>query len=99
MGNVTAKKIRMDSSVLDGKVVVLLPLKEEEFSDKDFALCESMIIYIEEHEEAPKPVDIMEMMQTDKLSDVYLELEHLQEIGVIGYAPKMPNPIAIVRGM
>ena len=99
MEGLAARKKRMDSSVLDGRVAVLLPLKEEEFSDKDFALCESMIIYIEEHEEAPKPVDIMEMMQTDKLSDVYLELEHLQEIGVIGYAPKMPNPIVIVRGM
>ena len=44
MGNLAAKKIRMDSSVLDGRVAVLLPLKEEEFSDKDFALCESMII-------------------------------------------------------
>lgn len=87
------------SSVLDGIVAVLLPVKEEELSGKDFALCESMIIYIEDHEEAPKPVDIMEMMQTDKLSEVYLELEHLQEIGVIGYAPKMPNPIVIVRGM
>ena len=99
MGNLTAKKIRMDSSVLDGRVAVLLPLKEDKFTDADFALCESMIIYIEDHEEAPKPVDIMEMMQTNKLSDVYLELEHLQEIGAIGYAPKMPNPIVIVRGM
>ena len=99
MGNLAAKKIRMDSSVLDGRVAVLLPLKEEEFSDRDFALCESMIIYIEEHEQAPSPVDIMDMMQTNKLSDVYLELEHLQEVGAIGYAPKMPNPIVIVRGM
>jgi rRNA maturation protein Rpf1 len=99
MGNVAKRRIVMDESVLNGTVAILQPLKEEEFSDRDFAINESMIIYIEEHNQAPSPIELMDMMQTDKLSDVYLELEHLQEIGVIGYAPKMPNPIVIVRGM
>ncbi|MCQ4754632.1 hypothetical protein [Enterocloster bolteae] len=99
MGNVAKRRIVMDESVLNGTVAILQPLKEEEFSDRDFAINESMIIYIEEHNQAPSPIELMDMMQTDKLSDVYLELEHLQEIGVIGYAPKMPNSIVIVRGM
>ena len=93
------RKIRMDESVLDGRVAVLLPLNEAEFSDRDFAINESILIYMEEHEKAPSPVELMDIMNTNKLSDAYLELEHLQDIGVIGYAPKMPNPIVIVRGM
>ena len=93
------RKIRMDESVLDGRVAVLLPLNEAEFSDRDFAINESILIYMEEHEKTPSPVELMDIMNTNKLSDVYLELEHLQDIGVTGYAPKMPNPIVIVRGM
>lgn len=93
------RKIRMDKSILDGRVAVLLPLNEAEFSDRDFAINESILIYMEEHEKAPSPIELMDIMNTNKLSDVYLELEHLQDIGVIGYAPKMPNPIVIVRGM
>ena len=93
------RKIRMDESVLDGRVAVLLPLNEAEFSDRDFAINESILIYMEEHEKAPSPIELMDIMNTNKLSDVYLQLKHLQDIGVIGYAPKMPNPIVIVRGM
>ena len=78
------RKIRMDESVLDGRVAVLLPLNEAEFSDRDFAINESILIYMEEHEKAPSPVELMDIMNTNKLSDVYLELEHLQDIGVIG---------------
>ena len=92
-------KIRMDESILDGRVAVLLPLNEAEFSDRDFAINESILIYMEEHEKAPSPIELMDIMNTNKLSDAYLELEQLQDIGVIGYVPKMPNPIVIVRGM
>ena len=99
MEAVAKRKIRMDESVLDGRVAVLLPLNEAEFTDRDFAINESILIYIEEHEKTPSPVELMDIMNTNKLSDVYLELEHLQDIGVIGYAPKMSNPIVIVRGM
>ena len=60
------RKIRMDESVLDGRVAVLLPLNEAEFSDRDFAINESILIYMEEHEKAPSPVELMDIMNTNK---------------------------------
>ena len=70
MEAIAKRKIRMDESVLDGRVAVLLPLNEAEFSDRDFAINESILIYMEEHEKTPSPVELMDIMNTNKLSDV-----------------------------
>ena len=70
MEAIAKRKIRMDESVLDGRVAVLLPLNEAEFSDRDFAINESILIYMEEHEKAPSPVELMDIMNTDRKSVV-----------------------------
>lgn len=98
MGTRVKNRIKMDNQILKGAaVVVLFPPKEDEITDKDFAICESISIFMEEHDKSPTPVELMDIMQMDKMSDVYKELEHLQDIGIVGLAPGYPYPVAIFR--